>query len=87
MQYNPTQMYCYLLVGLLNIGGLVWITKVLIYLLKSAWNVHVFVLGEEVHVPEAVDGDQGKVLLRLAQVVKRVSKFDTVGHEEVDVLC
>ena len=49
--------------------------------------MHVFVLGEEVHVPEAVDGDQGKVLLRLAQVVKRVSKFDPVGHEEVDVLC
>ncbi len=34
---------------------------------------------------EAVDGDQGQVLLGFAQVVKRMGKLDTVGDQEVDV--
>jgi hypothetical protein len=47
--------------------------------------VHIFVFGEEIHVSEAVDGDQGQVLLGFAQVVKRMGKLDTVGDQEVDV--
>ena len=34
---------------------------------------------------EGVDGEDGEVALRLAQMVERVGKFKTVGNEEVDV--
>ena len=42
-------------------------------------------VGEDVHVAEGVDGEDGEVALRLAQMVERVGKFKTVGNEEVDV--
>ena len=38
-------------------------------------------------MPEAVDGDEREVLLGLAQVVERVGELDTVGDQEVHVLC
>ena len=56
-------------------------------LLEFSGNVHVLVLGEQVHVPEAVDGEERQVLLGLAEVVQRVSKLDSVGDQKVDVLC
>lgn len=56
-------------------------------LLELAGHAHVRVLGEHVHVPEAVDGDEGQVLFLLAKVVQRVSELDPVGHKEIDVLC
>ena len=49
--------------------------------------MHVLVLGEQVHVPEAVDGEERQVLFGLAEVVQRVSKLDSVGDQKVDVLC
>ncbi len=42
--------------------------------------MHILVFGEQVHVPEAVDGDEGKVFFRLSKVVKRMSKLDAVGN-------
>jgi hypothetical protein len=38
-------------------------------------------------VPEAVDGDERQVLLRLAEVVQRMRELDAVGDQEVDVFC
>ena len=38
-------------------------------------------------MPEAVNGDEREVLLGLAQVVERVGELDTVGDQEVHVLC
>lgn len=48
-------------------------------------NLHVFILGEQVHVPETVDGNQGQIVLGLAQVVQGMSKFYSVGNQEIDV--
>ena len=36
-------------------------------------------------MPEAIDGDEGKVFFGLAQVVERVRKLDAVRDQEVDV--
>ena len=38
-------------------------------------------------MPEGVDGDEGQVLLGLAQVVQGVGELDTIGNQEIDVLC
>ena len=37
-------------------------------------------------VPKGVDGDEGQVLLALAQVVEGVGELDPVSCEEVDLL-
>lgn len=42
--------------------------------------------GEEVHMPEGVDGDDGQVLLALAEVVERVGELLAVRRQEVHVL-
>merc|ERR1719244_2112019 len=39
---------------------------------------HVLVLGEQVHVPEAVDSNQGEVILGFAKVMQGMCKFDSV---------
>ena len=56
-------------------------------LLELAGHVHVGVLGEHVHVPEAVDSNERQVLLLFAEMVQRVSEFDSVSNQEVDVFC
>jgi thermostable 8-oxoguanine DNA glycosylase len=47
--------------------------------------MYVFVFRKQVHVPEAVNGNEGKVRLALAQVVKGMGKLDAVGDEEIYV--
>lgn len=47
--------------------------------------VHVFEVGEQVHVTEWIDGDQGEVRLGLAQMVQWMSETIAIGNEEVDV--
>merc|ERR1719233_472700 len=39
---------------------------------------HVLVLREQVHVPEAVDSNQGEVILRFAKMMQRMCKFYTI---------
>merc|ERR1719427_40323 len=39
---------------------------------------HVLVLGKQVHVPEAVDSNQGEVILGFAKMVERMCKFDPI---------
>ena len=41
-------------------------------------------VGEDVHMPEAVDGDQRQVVRALAQVVQGVSELVSVRRQEVD---
>ena len=42
---------------------------------------------EEIHVPEAVDRNQGKVAFALAQVLKGVSESYSISSQKVDVFC
>ena len=53
--------------------------------LELAWHIHVLVVGEQVHVPETVDRYQREVFLWLSQVMQRMSKFDAVSNQKVDV--
>ena len=46
---------------------------------------HLLVLGEEIHVPEGVDGDQWQVVLPLAEVVQRVGELQPVRRQEVNI--
>merc|ERR1719370_951399 len=39
---------------------------------------HVLVLGEQVHVPEAVDGYQREVILGFAKMMERMCKFNHI---------
>merc|ERR1719184_157994 len=39
---------------------------------------HVLVLGEQVHVPEAVDSNQREIILGFAKMMERMGKFDSV---------
>ena len=39
---------------------------------------HVRVLGEEIHVAEGVNGDQGEIILGLAEMVERMSGLDPI---------
>merc|ERR1719435_858394 len=39
---------------------------------------HILVLGEQVHVPEAVYSNQGEVILGFAKMVERMCKFDPI---------
>lgn len=55
-------------------------------LLEFSRFLHVIVIWEEVHVPEGVNGDQGQVRQRLAQVVQGVLKPYAISREEVYVL-
>ena len=59
--------------------------QILQELLQLSGHVHVLVVGEQVHVPEAVDSNQRQVLLGLAQVVQGMSKHDSVSDQKVDV--
>lgn len=56
-------------------------------LLQFAGLVNLLVVGEQVHVPERVYGDQRQIGLRLAQMVQRMRKALAVGGQEVYVLC
>ena len=45
----------------------------------------IFILREEVHVSEGVDGDQRQVLLPLPEVVEGVGELDAVGGQELNL--
>jgi hypothetical protein len=49
--------------------------------------MHVCIFGEQVHVPKAVNGNQWQVILGFTQVVQGMSKFHSIGNEEIDILC
>ena len=55
-------------------------------LFQLARSIHILVVIKQVHVPKGVDGDQREIRLRLAQVMKGMSKLLSVGRQEVDVL-
>merc|ERR550519_1043603 len=46
---------------------------------------HVLVLGEQIHVTERVDGNQGEIVLGLAEMVERMGELDTVRSQETDL--
>lgn len=48
-------------------------------------NVHVFYIVKEIHVPEWIDGNQREVRLGLSQVMQRMGKAFSIGHQEVDI--
>lgn len=60
--------------------------QILQELVQAARSLHVLVVGEQVHVPEGVDGDQRQVRERLAQVMQRVLEPLPVRCQEVHVL-
>lgn len=57
------------------------------YLFQLSWDLHVFVFGKQVHVTETVNGDEGKIRFGFAQMMQGMSKFHTIGDEEIDVFC
>ena len=59
--------------------------QILQKLLQFSGNLGVFVFGEQVHVPETVDGNKGQILFILAEVVQWVSKLDTICYQEIYV--
>lgn len=54
-------------------------------LFELSRDVHVFVLGEEVHVTEAVNRNEWKIFLGLTQVVERVGEFHAVSDQEIHI--
>merc|ERR1712012_1532012 len=59
--------------------------EILQELFHLSWNSYVLIFGEEVHVSERVDSNEGKIILRLAKVAQWVGELEAVGDEEVDV--
>lgn len=59
--------------------------KIVQELFELSWCIHVFEVGEQIHMSEGIDCNQWEVGLSLAKMVKRMSKSITVGNEEIDV--
>lgn len=59
--------------------------KILQKLFQLSGRVHVFEVGEKIHVPERIDGNERQVRLAFAEMMKRMSEAITVGNEEIDV--
>lgn len=61
--------------------------EILKELLQLTRRVHVTEVGEQIHVLERVDGNQGQVILGFTQMVQRMRESLAIGGQKVDVLC
>lgn len=61
--------------------------EILEELLELARRIHIAEVWKEIHVLEGIDGDQGQVVLRFAQVMQRMGESFAISGQKVDILC